>query len=382
MKEIRIGIIGQGIIAQTHLDLYAATEGAKVVAVCDIDSQKLQASAKKYGVEATYADYRELLKRDDLDAVDVCLHNNWHAPIACDVMLSGKDCYCEKPMAGSYKDAKAMYDLAKALGRKLHIQLGFLYSAETRAAKKLLDAGLLGHVYHARSKGFRRRGRPFVDGYAEKEFDAKKWAGGGALYDMGVYHISQLLYLLGNPKLLRVSGQTYQELAMDEKRRAESGFDVDELGVGFARYENGLTFDVIESWAVHAAPFGGSAIMGSEGGVSFEPFSYYFSKADMTLTATADIGLDEYRNHQLNPEMKYYDNSQAHWIAALSGLVPLLPTAEIALNTMLLSEGIFLSGRLGREVDREEIEAMSVSTALTEQETPFGTLRYRPWPFN
>ena len=68
-------------------------------------------------------------------------------------------------------------------------------------------------------------------------------------------------------------------------------------------------------------------------------------------------------------------------IAALQGLTPLQPTAEIALGTMLLSEGIFLSGRLGREVSREEIEEMSVSTALREQETPFGTLRYKNWPF-
>jgi len=381
MKEIRIGMIGQGIIAQSHLEAYASIEGAKVVAVCDINEAKLKASAEKHHVEATYTDYRELLRRDDIDAVDVCLHNNLHAPIACDVMLAGKDCYCEKPMAGSYRDAKAMYDLAQKLGRKLHVQLAFLYSGETRAARKLLDAGLLGHVYHARSKGFRRRGRPFVDGYAEKEFDSMKMAGGGALYDMGVYHISQLLYLLGDPELLRVSGQTYQELAMDEKRRAESGFDVDELGVGFARYENGLTLDVIESWAVHSAPFGGSAIMGSEGGITFEPFAYHFSRADMTLSASADIGLDEYRNHQLDPDLQYYDSPQKHWIAALQGRVPLHPSAKIALSTMLLSEGIFLSGRLGREVEREEIEAMSVSTALTEQETPFGTLTYKPWPF-
>lgn len=381
MKEIRLGIIGQGIIAQSHLAEYAKMEGVKVVAVCDILRDKLEASAKKHGVEHTYEDYRALLQRDDIDAVDVCLHNNLHAPIACDVMLAGKDCYCEKPMAGSYKDAKAMYDLAGELGRKLHIQLAFLYTPDTRAARKLIDAGMLGKIYHVRSKGYRRRGRPFVDGYAEKEFNSMHMAGGGALYDMGVYHISQLLYLLGNPKPLRISGRTYQEIPMDEKRRQESGFDVDELGVGFARFANGMTMDVIESWAIHAPPFGGSVISGSLGGVCLDPFGYYFSGADMTLSATADMGLDEYRNHQLNPGMAHYDSSQKHWVAALRGEVPLLNTAEIALNTMFLSEGIFLSGRLDREVTADEIEAMSRSTALASQDTPFGKLTYKPWPF-
>lgn len=206
-------------------------------------------------------------------------------------------------------------------------------------------------------------------------------AGGGALYDMGVYHIAQLLYLLDNPKPLRVSGRTYQEIPMDEKRRTESGFDVDELGVGLAYFADGLTMDIIESWAIHAPPFGGSIIAGSLGGVCLEPFSYYFSDADLTLTATADLNADEYRNHQLIPETAFYDSSQKHWIAALRGQVPLLNTAEIALNTMFLSEGIFLSGKLGREVTADEIEALSESNALTEQDTPFGTIAYKPWPF-
>lgn len=168
---------------------------------------------------------------------------------------------------------------------------------------------------------------------------------------------------------------------MDEKRKKESGFDVDELGVGFARFADGLTMDVIESWAIHAPPFGGSVIAGSLGGVCLDPFGYYFSDADMTLSATADISADEYRNHQLNPEMAYHDSSQKHWVAALRGQVPLLNTAEIALNTMFLSEGIFLSGKLEREVTADEIEAMSVSTSLKTQDTPFGTLTYKPWPF-
>ena len=198
---------------------------------------------------------------------------------------------------------------------------------------------------------------------------------------MGVYHISQLLYLTGNPKVLRVSGQIYQELAMDEKRRAESGFDVEELGVGFVKLENNLTMDVIESWAIHSPPFPGSLICGSEGGICMDPFTYCSSLADVTLTSKPDMGADEYRNHQLNPALSNYDSSQRHWVAALRGDAKLLPTAEIALNTMFVSEGIFLSGKLGREVTAEEIVELSVSKALKTQATPFGELEYRPFPF-
>ena len=381
MKTVRIGIIGTGIIAREHLEKYAKIEGAQVVAACDIDEQKLGDACDAFGIQHRYTDYRRLLERDDLDAVDVCVHNNLHAPIAIDVMRSGKHAYCEKPMAGAYADAAAMRDAAKSLGKMLHIQLAFLYSPETHAAQRLIQAGRLGNIYHARSTGFRRRGRPFVDGYATKEFNSKAMASGGAMYDMGVYHISQLLYLLDCPRLVSVSGQTYQELEMDAERRAISGFDVDELGVGFARFENGLTLDIIESWAIHADPFEGSLIAGSKGGLRLQPLKFMSFQDDMAMTSQFELEKDDWRFHQLNPALSAYDSSQKHWIAALRGEVPLLPTADIALQTMLVSEGIYRSGALGREVTVAEMINESMSSALREQETPFGRLVYAAHSF-
>src|SRR5438045_9116083 len=134
-----------------------------------------------------------------------------------------------------------MLETAKKTRQKLAIQLATLYSNETRAARELIDAGELGEIYHARSTGFRRRGRPFVDGYGTASFVQKRNSAGGALYDMGVYHISQMLYLLGQPNVERISGKTYQETDMDPKRRATSGYDVEELGLGFVTMAGGLT---------------------------------------------------------------------------------------------------------------------------------------------
>ncbi|MDR1531743.1 MAG: Gfo/Idh/MocA family oxidoreductase [Clostridiales bacterium] len=381
MKELRIGIIGTGIIARSHLNEYKQLEGVRVVGACDIRKDVLEKFCGEFDIAYSYADYRELLRRDDLDAVDVCLHNNLHSPISVDVMKSGKDCYCEKPMAGSYKDAKAMYDAAGTLGRKLHIQLGFLYGGAACAAKKLIAAGRLGKIYHARSAGFRRRGRPFVDGYAEKEFNSRYWAGGGAMYDMGVYRISQILYLMGLPKLARVSGQIYQELDMDPGRRAESGFDVEELGVGFAKFDGGITMDIIESWAIHADGLGDSIIVGNKGGLRLNPVGYFTYMDDMTMSAGFEIEGDQYRYHQLDPDFGVMDSSLRHWVARLRGFENDVDTAKIALDTMLLSEGIYLSGKLGREVSAEEIAAMSESLAISRQDTPFGELCYTPYPF-
>ena len=177
-----------------------------------------------------------------------------------EALKAGKDVYCEKPIVGSYADGRAMVETAKSLGRKLHIQIANLYSRETKAAKTIIDEGGLGHIYHARSVGFRRRGRPFVDGYATPAFVKKEVAGGGALFDMGVYHISEILYLIGAPKVERISGKVYQETPMDERRRAQSGYNVEELGLGFVRFEGGLTLDILEAWAMHLDRMDGSVV--------------------------------------------------------------------------------------------------------------------------
>jgi predicted dehydrogenase len=364
VEKVRIGVIGVGQIGKRHLERYAQIEGGEVVAIADINAEELARVSQRFGISDTYTDFRELLARDDIVAVDVCLHNNYHMPMTVAALEAGKDVYCEKPMAGSYTDAETMYETAQELGRKLSIQLNTLFRDETKAAKHLIDNGYLGKVYHGRSTGFRRRGRPFVDGYGSPNFVQKQIASGGALYDMGVYHIARMLYLLGNPQVLRISGKTYQEMDMDAARRASSGYNVEELGLGFVRLQDGLTMDIIEAWSIMLDQLEGTTVVGSEGGLRLDPFGYFQSAGHLDLNATADLERFMFRVHSVDGVGDEYDSPQHHWVAALQGRVDLLPTAELALNTMLISEGIYLSERLGREVSADEVRESSVSTAV------------------
>src|ERR1043165_9407918 len=288
-RPIRIGLIGAGQRGQQHLESYQDIPGAEIVAVADINETLARRVAATFTIPNVYTDYHDLLQRDDLDAVDICLHNNLHRPAAVAAMQSGKDVYCEKPMAGSYADAKIMYDTAQALGRRLAIQLFTLFKSETRAAKLLIDDGSLGELYHARSTGFRRRGRPYVDGYGTPTFVQKRHSAGGALYDMGVYHVAGLLYLLGNPSVARINGKTYQKIPMDPTREKSSGYDVEELGLGFIRFTNDMTLDIIEAWAIHLDGFEGSSLVGTLGGVRLEPFGFYHNIGDLEFNSTADV---------------------------------------------------------------------------------------------
>jgi predicted dehydrogenase len=354
-QGIRIGVIGAGQIAQKHFATYAQIPEVELVACADLNADAARKSAEAYGIPHVYTRYEELLKRDDLDAVDVCLHNNLHRPATVAGLEAGKHVYCEKPMAGSYADARAMWDASQRTQKKLHIQLFTLYSNETRAAKELIELGELGEIYHARSSSARRRGRPYVDGYGTASFVQKAHAAGGALYDMGVYHIAQLLYLLGNPNVERVTGKTYQRVAMDAQRRTHSNYDVEELGTGFVRLAGGASLDIIEAWALHVDSLDASYVFGSKAGVRLQPFGFFKSYGHLNLDAGLDLGSAKVRWDSVTDTGKYYVGSQQHWVGALLGHVPLMPTAEIALNTMLISEGIYLSESLGREVTAEEI---------------------------
>ena len=363
-SKIRVGVIGVGQIGKHHLATYAGIDSAEVVALADIDAGELERVGAIHSVDQLYTDFRQMLERDDLDAVDVCLHNNFHMPVTVAALQAGKDVFCEKPMAGSYADAAEMLARARSLGRRLSIQVNDLFSAETKAAKALIDGGHLGKLYHARSTGHRRRGRPYVDGYGSPTFVQKQNSAGGALYDMGVYHISTILYLLGNGDVLRISGKTYQEMDMDAGRRDASGYNVEELGLGFVRLQDNITVDIIEAWAIHLDTLEGSSVVGSKGGVRLNPFGFYQSVGHLDLNASADLERFTYRLHNVRGQGDEYDGPQQHWIAALQERVDLLPTAEIALNTMLISEGIYLSEKLGREVTSEEVKETSTSTAV------------------
>ncbi|MCR8634346.1 Gfo/Idh/MocA family protein [Paenibacillus radicis (ex Xue et al. 2023)] len=373
MQRIRIGVIGVGIIGKAHLQEYAGIPGAEVVALCDINEQEARLTAEKYGIPDVYTDFKEMLARDDIDAVDVCLHNNFHAPLTIAALRSGKHVYCEKPIAGSYYDGLTMLEAARESGKKLHIQLGTLYKKETKAAKALIDDGQLGRLFHARSNGFRRRGRPYVDGFGTVHFTKKASAGGGALLDMGVYHIAQMLYLLGVTDVERMTGRLVQEMDMDPQRREDSGFDVEELAVGFVTFKSGVTLDIFEAWAIHLGGIEGSSIVGAKGGIRLPSyhsgeqtgdFSFHTTVADLDLNSTVDLNRMDIRWHRMRSNEDAYDSSQQHWIAALQGRVELLPTADIALATLLISEGLYLADSLGREVTADEIAASSRSLAV------------------
>ena len=343
-KKLKAGVVGTGIIGKSHIRGYNSMDEVEIVAVADIDKEEAQKVAKEYEIPHVFTDYQDLLKLD-LDTVDVCLPNFLHALVTIDALESDKHVYCEKPMARTGDEAQDMWDAAKRTGKLLAIQLGTLYSKETKAAKNLITEGKLGSLYYVKTSHYRRRGRVYVDGYATPHFVQKDKSGGGTLADMAVYHIARMVWLLDNPELDTVTGSTYQELPMDEKRREESGYNVEELGIGLVRFKNNVTMFVEESWAIHAPSGEGDRLYGNKGGLRLEPFTLFHDvngkhkdtelNADELLGNYADAG---------------YGGSQKHFVWSVLERVQPIDTASIALKVAQITSALYESAETGRQV--------------------------------
>jgi predicted dehydrogenase len=418
MKELRIAIIGCGMISHRHMtvinNLNKRGQNLKVVAAAEIDKEKLEEWGKQYGLaeENLYQDFREMLKRDDIDEVEVCVHNNLHTSVATAVMAAGFPCYSEKPMAASYADAKILYDAQKKYGQKLAVQISSIYNPQTRIAKEMVEKGKLGKVYHVRSVGHRRQGRPGYDmPFFSHDFVNPKIGVHGPLFDLGIYHLAQMLYVLGMPELESVYGMQSCDYWRNEKIDDAVGCHtpIEDLGVGLARFKGGISMDIYEDWAIHMDEIGSSFIAGSLGGLKFtdvdttggplavpeggsivgggflqKPRLEWFGvdEEGRLFDNKLDCAIDDITGMQelaLNPEMQMYNDNQLQWYSYLRGDLTdetRIDSPYIAMQTAFLSEGVVLSSELGRSVTADEIKAMSKSISLREQETPFGTIKY------
>lgn len=195
--SIGIGVIGCGAIAQfAHLPNYAAHPGARIVAVVDIDEARAKEAAAKFGAANVYTDYRQMLERDDVQAVSVCTPNYLHAEQTIASLKAGKDVLCEKPMAISLSEAESMVEVAQDAERQLMIAFSHRFYPFNEAARRMIAEGKIGRPYTVRVR-FAHRG-PYDSWSAMTDwfFDAQR-AGGGAVLDMGIHALDIARYVLG-----------------------------------------------------------------------------------------------------------------------------------------------------------------------------------------
>ncbi|SIS80736.1 Predicted dehydrogenase [Zobellia uliginosa] len=145
--QIQLALIGTGI--QGIFDTKAAltVSGIKLVAACDLYTGRLERAKELWGDNIfTTRDYREILKRKDIDAVIIATPDHWHKQIAIDALKAGKHVYCEKPMVQDWQDGQAIIEAQKASGKICQVGSQGMASLGNEKAKQLYQEGAIGDI--------------------------------------------------------------------------------------------------------------------------------------------------------------------------------------------------------------------------------------------
>jgi predicted dehydrogenase len=275
-RVLKVGIIGCGGIANgKHMPALANLGNVKMVAFCDIVEERALEAAKKYGVEdaKVYTDYKELIKDETIDVVHVCTPNKSHSFITIDSLEAGKHVMCEKPMAKTTEEAKAMVDAAKRTGKKLTIGYQNRFRGDSLYLHTVCENGELGEVYFAKAHAIRRRAVPTWGVFLNEEEQ-----GGGPLIDIGTHALDLTLWMMNNYKPKYVVGNVYHKLGSKENAANAWGpwdpakFTVEDSAFGFVTMENGATIVLESSWALNSLEVGEAqtTLCGTEGGADMK----------------------------------------------------------------------------------------------------------------
>jgi len=193
MRPLGFAIIGcGGITLQNHLPGLALCPETWVTALCDANAGVLEQARRQTGVDIVSTDYREIVVRDDIQAVIIATPNHLHAPIALEAIAHGKHVLCEKPLAVSAADARAMAVAADRAGVRHMTAFTYRFVPAMRYLHDLVQHGDLGQPYHYRSCRLQDWGtRPL--GWRQ----IKKQAGCGELGDMLSHRIDFAHHLVG-----------------------------------------------------------------------------------------------------------------------------------------------------------------------------------------
>lgn len=207
---MRTALVGCGSLGRlVHLPILASLPGTRLVAVADPDARALASSEQLAPAAARFADYRELLTRDDVDAVIVALPTALHASVGIDVVAAAKHLYLEKPIAPTLPDAERLVDCWRASGRIGVIGFNYRFHPLYVRLRDMVRAGAIGSVVAMRSVFA-------APTDALPAWRARRDTGGGALLDLGIHHIDLARFLFGRE--IRSVGAQLQNVNSDNDR--------------------------------------------------------------------------------------------------------------------------------------------------------------------
>ncbi len=245
-EQLGIAIIGYGGVGRIHGLAYRAipfhyglpSDIARIVGVSRRRPAAAEQAAREAGCAVWATDYRDLLARDDVDVVDICVPNFQHAEVIASAAAAGKHIYCEKPLAMDVAESRKIVHAVDKAGVKAQLSFNFRFFPAITRARQLVSEGFLGRVFSFRGCFYR-------SGYISPDKPIswrlrKDMAGGGALFDLGSHVLDLIYYLLGDCDAVLATMETLIKERPVAAGAGERGHvDVDDLAIMQLRMASG-----------------------------------------------------------------------------------------------------------------------------------------------
>ena len=375
-RKVRVAIIGTGWIAGSHMASLLNQPDVEVVAGADLVPGKAKAFFEKFKsekfdpstVKTDYANDEEMIadKSLNLDAVCVCTYNRQHAPCAIDALDAGVNVIVEKPLCVTLEEGIEMMKAEKRSGKILSIGFQPRFNDNMKEIKKIVESGELGDIYYIQTGGGRRRGIPIGH---ECSFIRDDTAGLGALGDIGCYSLDMVLYAIGYPKPLTVTGYksaffgqspehyashklSYGGVYYDES--LAKVFTVDDFAAAFVRLEGGIILDFRIAWAMNIDSPGDTIILGTKGGLRIPATDCWNGSIGGPMTIYKEVaGTQVETTIPMFPDGNLWQGKIRSFLDAVKtgGKAP-IPISQIIYNQAIL-DGILRSSNEGKEVTIE-----------------------------
>jgi predicted dehydrogenase len=374
-KKLNVGLVGYGFMGRAHSNGYRRVSNffkldyePVLKAVCARSVDKVKAFADQWGYESIETDWRKLIARKDIDAIDICTPNNTHAEIAMAAAKAGKMVLCEKPLSMNGPEGRKMVAVVEKAGVPNMVWYNYRRVPAVTLAKQFIDEGRLGRIFHYRAKFLQDWTiSPELPQGGEGlwRLDVKA-AGSGVTGDLLAHCIDTAVWLNGS--MDKVSAMT--ETFIKERKHALSG-KVEKVGIDdacafLARFKNGslATFESTRYARGHKALYT-FEINGEHASIAWDlsdlhRLQFFDHKDESKTRGWRSIHVTDgdhpYMDKWWVPGLQIgYEHSFVHqvadFIAGLSSGKPASPTFRDALETQYICDAVLKSGKSGKWVN-------------------------------
>ncbi len=332
MEKTKVAVIGLGGIAQlVHLPILSKLMNVQISAIVDRNKNQLNSVGDKFKIEKRYTDHKEMLDKEEIEAVIIATPTNTHLEIALDCLKANKHILIEKPIARNVSEAKQINAASKKYKKQVMVGMNLRYRPDAMLMKSLVISGELGDIFYIRCGWLRKQSSE------QKWFINKSQSGGGVIIDLGILILDLALWILNDKKMKSVSVQKFNHNTKD----------VEDSAIGFVRFDDDRVISFEVSWGLHSEwdKFH-LAAFGTEGTAHLNPLRAYkrmeSSHIDYTVASQAN---------QTNLFKKSYENELKHFIGVVRENTPVISTGDDAVTLMKLLEALYKSAKHKKEIN-------------------------------